>query len=146
MVPPNFRRTALDFNLPLNRRRWLGSTSAAAAAFASASLPSIVRAQAGAPIITRPLPRGGDVVPALGLGTFLTFDVLPGQPRYHLREVVRRYLEAGVRVIHTSPLYGSAESTVGDFVTGLGMNDQMFMANKIWSTGEYLGDESHALR
>jgi diketogulonate reductase-like aldo/keto reductase len=90
--------------------------------------------------------RTGESVSALGLGTFLTFDALPGQPRGHLREVVKRYWEAGVRVLDTSPLYGSAENTVGDFVSSLGINDQIFIANKLWTTGDYLTDESHALR
>ncbi|HEY0825936.1 MAG TPA: aldo/keto reductase [Ramlibacter sp.] len=86
------------------------------------------------------------MLPALGLGTFLTFDVLPGQPRDHLREVTRRYWDGGVRLLDTSPLYGTGESTVGDYVTGLGINQQLFIANKIWSTGEFLADESHARR
>ena len=53
--------------------------------------------------ITRRIGKTDEVVPALGLGTFLTFDVLPGQQRDHLREVVRRYWEGGVRVLDTSP-------------------------------------------
>jgi diketogulonate reductase-like aldo/keto reductase len=97
-------------------------------------------------LITRTIPRTNEALPAIGLGTFLTFDTIPGQKRDHLREVLRRYWEAGARVVDTSPLYGTGEITVGDFATSLGINDQMFIANKIWSTGEYLADESHALR
>ncbi|MGN8083273.1 aldo/keto reductase [Variovorax sp. 22077] len=97
-------------------------------------------------VLTRTIPRTGESVSALGLGTFLTFDTLPGQPRSNLREVVKTYWEGGVRVLDTSPLYGSAENTVGDFVTALDINDQLFIANKLWTTGEYLTDESHALR
>ena len=61
-------------------------------------------------------------------------------------EVTRRYWEAGARVIDTSPLYGSGEYSVGDFLSELGANGDAFIANKIWSTGEYLADESHARR
>jgi diketogulonate reductase-like aldo/keto reductase len=39
-----------------------------------------------------------------------------------------------------------AEINVGDFATALGINDQVFIGNKIWSTGEYLADDSHAAR
>lgn len=63
-----------------------------------------------------------------------------------MREVVRRYWEGGARVIDTSPLYGSGEISVGHFATALGINDQLFVSNKIWSTGEYLADASHARR
>jgi diketogulonate reductase-like aldo/keto reductase len=96
--------------------------------------------------ITKKIPSTGEALPVIGLGTFFTFDIIPGQPRDHLREVIRTYWEGGARVIDTSPLYGSGETSVGDFTTSLGISDQIFFTDKIWSTGEYLGDESHALR
>jgi diketogulonate reductase-like aldo/keto reductase len=94
----------------------------------------------------RPIPRTGEALPAIGLGTFLTFDVIPGQPREHLQEVMRNFWAAGGRVIDTSPLYGTGEISVGAFATALGINDAMFIANKVWATGEYLADESHLRR
>jgi diketogulonate reductase-like aldo/keto reductase len=51
-----------------------------------------------------------------------------------------------VRVVDTSPLYGTGETTVGDFATDLGLNDRLFFADKLWSTGDFLWDESHARR
>ena len=97
-------------------------------------------------LITRRIPRTNEVLPAIGLGTFLTFDIVPGQQRSNIQEVVRRFWQAGGRVFDTSPLYGMAEVNLGDFATALGINDQMFVTNKIWSTGEYLADDSHAER
>lgn len=98
-----------------------------------------------APAGTKPAGRTGETLTRLGLGTFLTFDLLPGANRDRLREVTRIYVEAGVRVVDTSPLYGSGETSVGDFLGAMGATDQMFVANKIWSTGDFLADESHAL-
>jgi diketogulonate reductase-like aldo/keto reductase len=100
---------------------------------------------AAAPIMRR-VPRTGEMVPAIGLGTFLTFDVLPGQSRDFIREVMRRMWEGGARVIDTSPLYGSAETSVGDFATSLGIGRDILVTNKTWSTGEFLADDSHARR
>jgi len=97
-------------------------------------------------ILTKRVERTGDVLPALGLGTFLTFDLLPGAPRADLTEVVRHYWAGGARVVDTSPLYGSAEGTVGDIATSFGINEQLFITNKIWATGDFLADESHARR
>jgi diketogulonate reductase-like aldo/keto reductase len=142
------QRDALD----LSRRRLLKTfgLSAAAIMLPSAGLLSgTARAQvAGVPsdLSTRRVPKTNEVLPAVGLGTFLTFDSVPGQQRGNVHEVVRRFWQAGGRVFDTSPLYGMAEVNLGDFATSLGINDQMFVTNKIWSTGEYLADDSHAER
>ena len=101
-------------------------------------------AQSNSGVITRKIPRSGELLPAIGLGTYLTFDLLPGAPRNNIREVIKRFWDGGGRVFDTSPLYGTGEISVGDFATGMGINDQMFIANKIWSTGEFLADDSHA--
>lgn len=106
-----------------------------AAAFAQASR--------GTPIL-RVIPGTSERVPAVGLGSFETFDVSPGEPRDHIREVMRRFYEAGGRVVDTSPLYGMSEVNVGDFATDLGIADDLFLANKTWTTGEYLSDNSHS--
>ena len=44
----------------------------------------------------------------------------------------------------TSPLYGMAEVNVGQFASALGINDKMFVSNKVWATGEYLADDRQA--
>ena len=41
-------------------------------------------------IITRKVPKTGEVLPAIGLGAYLTFDRLPGKPRDLLREGFKR--------------------------------------------------------
>jgi diketogulonate reductase-like aldo/keto reductase len=92
-------------------------------------------------LIVRKIPRGEDVLPAIGLGTFMTFDLLPGARRDDLREVTRRFWAAGGRVFDTSPLYGMAEVNVGQFASALGINDEMFVSNKVWATGEFLADD-----
>lgn len=97
-------------------------------------------------VITKSIPRTNEVVPAIGIGTFLTFDVLSDQPRNHLQEVMRRFRQGGGRLIDVSPLYGMSEINVGEFIAALNMTDDLFITNKIWATGEYLGDDSHALR
>lgn len=99
-----------------------------------------------AEINMRTIPRTGESVPAIGLGTHMAFDIKPGKARDHLREVLKRFYEGGGRVVDTSPLYGMAEVSVGDFATALGITRNLFIANKIWATGEWLGDDSHAQR
>jgi diketogulonate reductase-like aldo/keto reductase len=140
-----------------SRRDLLGAAAAiGAVATASPGLgltAGSAQAQDGAtptvsaePPITRRIAGRDEALPVLGLGTFLTFDRIPGDRRDDLREVMRTYWQAGARVIDTSPLYGTGETSVGHFATTLGINEQIFIADKIWSTGDYLGDESHARR
>jgi diketogulonate reductase-like aldo/keto reductase len=97
-------------------------------------------------VITKPIPRTNEQVPAIGMGTFLTFDVLSDQPRDSIREVMRRFWDGGGRLIDVSPLYGMSEVNVGEFAAALDIAEDLFVTNKIWATGEYLGDDSHALR
>lgn len=127
-------------------RRTIVAGLGAAASFGG-MVPSAAQAQAAAgSLITRKLPRSDERLPAVGLGTYLTFDVLPGKPRGHLKEVMRRFYEGGGRVVDTSPLYGMSEISVGDFASAMGVTDELFITNKVWTTGEYLGDDSHARR
>lgn len=132
----------------LSRRSVLSSAGAASAAAALAALPARTQLRASFPAegLTRTIPSSGEAVPAIGLGTFLTFDLLPGAPRDALRDVMKVYWDGGARLVDTSPLYGSAEITVGDHAAALGVGDRLFVANKIWATGDYLADESHLRR
>jgi len=132
----------------VNRRSFLKTAGLglAAAALASGGVFSKNAAAQTSRIITKKIPKTGEIVPAIGLGTYLTFDVIPGQPREFIREVMRRFWDGGGRVVDTSPLYGTGEISVGDYATALGITDKLFITNKIWSTGEFLADESHARR
>lgn len=120
-------------------------------AVAAAATPTVAAdaapgpAPAGAPIM-KAIPRTGERVPAIGLGTYQTFDLLPGMPRAHLQAVMKTAWDGGARVFDTSPLYGSSEVNVGAFRAALGLDQGMFITNKIWSTGDFLGDDGHARR
>ena len=104
--------------------------------------PTTVQSEVAADdLIMRKIPKGEDLLPAIGLGTFMTFDLIPGARRDHLLEVTRRFWAAGGRVFDTSPLYGMAEVNVGQFASKLDINDKIFVSNKVWATGEYLGDD-----
>jgi diketogulonate reductase-like aldo/keto reductase len=133
----------------MHRREFMASVAVTAGA---AALPMRLAAAQSTPpggasaTIMKSAPRIREALPAVGLGTFLTFDLVPGERRDHLRQVMQTFWDAGGRVVDTSPLYGMAEVNVGDFAASMGVTDRMFIANKIWATGEYLGDASHARR
>ncbi len=140
-------RTGLEFlpAAPVDRRTLIKAAGfgAAAGAFSLAQAePAAAQAAAAdapADLITRQFPKGSEIVPAIGLGTFITFDLIPGARRDHLLEVSRRFWQAGGRVFDTSPLYGMAEVNVGHFASTLGINDRMFISNKVLGDGRVPG-------
>ena len=84
----------------------------------------------------RKIPKTGETLPAIGLGTWQTFDV--GQTaaeRAGPREVLKLFADQGGRVIDSSPMYGAAETVVGDLAAELGVGDRLFLATKVWTTG-----------
>jgi diketogulonate reductase-like aldo/keto reductase len=137
----NRTQTTID----ISRRNVLKALGLGTVALAFPELLQSASAWAqSADIALKPIPRTGEKVPAVGLGTHMAFDVKPGKPREHLREVIKIFYDGGGRVIDTSPLYGMAEVSIGDYATALGITRQLFIADKIWVTGEWLGDDSHA--
>jgi diketogulonate reductase-like aldo/keto reductase len=95
---------------------------------------------AAGPMRERPIPSSGETIPVVGLGTWRTFDVGTGaSERGPLRTVLQRFVELGGRVIDSSPMYGTAESVVGDLATDLGLTDRLFLATKVWTSGREAG-------
>jgi len=90
--------------------------------------------------LERPIPSSGEKIPAVGLGTWRTFDVgASATARAPLKEVVQRFAELGGRVVDSSPMYGAAESVVGDLATDLAITDKLFLATKVWTSGRDSG-------
>ncbi|HVG62056.1 MAG TPA: aldo/keto reductase [Hyalangium sp.] len=93
-------------------------------------------------MITRPIPRTGEQLPVIGLGTWQTFNVgTDPKERAPLREVLKRFLELGGRVIDSSPMYDRAELVVGDLLAELGQAQTPFLASKVWTMGRAEGEQ-----
>jgi diketogulonate reductase-like aldo/keto reductase len=99
-----------------------------------------MNAMAAPAMITRPIPSSGEAMPVIGLGTWSVFDVGEDPAaRAPLKDVVRRLIDAGGRMIDTSPMYGRAEAVTGDLVAELGMRPRVFLATKVWTSGKEQG-------
>ncbi|MEJ7602397.1 MAG: aldo/keto reductase [Kofleriaceae bacterium] len=92
---------------------------------------------------TRKHPRSGEAIPMVGLGTWQTFDV-PADKRAPLDEVVKHFLDAGGRVIDSSPMYGRAEQTTGDILAAIDELATPFRATKVWTRGKQAGQQEMA--
>lgn len=90
-------------------------------------------------MLTRPIPRGGEPLPVVGLGTWQTFDAASEAARRPLREVLSDFVRLGGRVVDSSPMYGRSESVVGDLAADLGIQKDLFVATKVWTTGRDAG-------
>jgi aryl-alcohol dehydrogenase-like predicted oxidoreductase len=76
------------------------------------------------------VPSSGETLPVIGLGTN-RFGVDESEAsRAPLRDVLRRFLELGGRVIDTAPMYRSSESVLGDLIAELDIRDDLFIATK----------------
>jgi len=118
------------------RRRALLKTAGAAALLAA--MPEGIAAPAD--LVTRAIPRSGERLPAVGLGTWQVFDVAPGQlAGTELREVMKRFVELGGKVVDSSPMYGQAEAAVGTLASALGIRKSLFLATKVWTSGKAEG-------
>jgi len=94
-------------------------------------------------ILTRAIPSSGEKLPVIGLGTWQTFDVdLAPDNRKQLAEVLTLFVKLGGRVIDTSPMYGRAEQVIGDLTAGLGIQEKLFLATKVWTRGKQSGIDS----
>ena len=91
-------------------------------------------------MLTRAIPSTGEAMPGIGLGTWRAFDVGTGEAaRQPLREVLRLLMDAGGRMIDSSPMYGRAEAVTGDLLAEMPNQPRPFLATKVWTTGRERG-------
>ena len=128
----------MDDIFRISRRRVLGQFATIGAMLMSS--PRISAGATAEAIARRAIPRSGEAVPVIGLGTWQTFDVGTAQSaRAPLREVLARFVEAGGTVVDSSPMYGRAEAVVGDIAADLGIQARLFYATKVWIRGQKEG-------
>jgi aryl-alcohol dehydrogenase-like predicted oxidoreductase len=89
---------------------------------------------------TRTIPSSGALLPVIGCGTWLGFDIgsRPAQ-RASRGEVLAALFAAQGSVVDSSPMYGSAEEVVGDLLEGAGSRAKAFVATKVWTSGKQAG-------
>ena len=85
--------------------------------------------------VTRIIPSSGEAMPAVGLGTWITFNVGDDPVlRNECVAVMAAFFEAGGRMIDSSPMYGSSQPVVGYGLDQLGRPKALFSAEKVWTS------------
>ncbi|WP_228739629.1 aldo/keto reductase [Marinobacter arenosus] len=88
--------------------------------------------------VSRAIPSTGERLPAVGMGTWITFNV--GNDPYLIEQrtnVLKTFFDLGGSVVDCSPMYGSSAEVLGQALDALKARDRVFAATKIWT-----GDES----
>lgn len=124
----------------VTRRTALGALAAAAMAGGATGFASNSSKSGPAAPISRRIPSTGEEIPAVGLGSWITFNV--GNDPGLLTEctaVIGAFLQGGGRLIDSSPMYGSSQSTIGYGLKKLGHPQQLFSADKVWTSSPSAG-------
>jgi aryl-alcohol dehydrogenase-like predicted oxidoreductase len=87
------------------------------------------------PLLRKKIPSSGEALPIIGLGTARRYD----RPGPGLRETLARFDALGGTVIDTAPVYGQAETVVGDLLQELALRPGLFLATKVSISGREAG-------
>ncbi|WP_082673847.1 aldo/keto reductase [Thiohalocapsa sp. ML1] len=117
-----------------HRRRLL---QAGAGLIAAAALPGAAAAQAASTAtgpLSKPIPGAGEQLPAIGMGTWITFNVgADPAARAVRRQILDAFFAAGGGMIDASPMYGSAEAVLGQTLPPDAGQQGLFSATKVWT-------------
>jgi diketogulonate reductase-like aldo/keto reductase len=92
------------------------------------------------PMTLKKIPASGETVPAIGMGTWLTFNVLPmTQAREDRVEVLRTFFDLGGTLVDSSPMYMAAEAALGYCLEKIGGQPKLFSATKVWIVNRLAG-------
>ena len=114
--------------IPSLSRRDVMALGAGAVAGALAGAP----AQAQAAILTRPIPSSGEMLPVVGVGTSIAFNVgNDPEKRKDIRAVLEALVAGGGKLVDTAPSYRTAEDVTGDLMEEARLRDKIFVATKV---------------
>ena len=107
-----------------------------ACAASSALLHIRASLAAGAPLLTRAVPKTGEMLPMVGLGSSATFaQMARSEDATALKDVLKTLVDNGGRVFDTAPSYGASEEVAGTIANELGIRDKIFWATKVNASG-----------
>src|SRR5258706_2302457 len=91
-------------------------------------------------VLSRAIPASGERLPVIGLGTWQAFDVgNDAGGRRDCADTLRTFVSEGLRVVDTSPMYGSAEAVLGELLEQADPAQHAFVATKVWTSGRDAG-------
>jgi aryl-alcohol dehydrogenase-like predicted oxidoreductase len=93
-----------------------------------------------APLIRKPIPSSGEMIPIIGLGSARRYEeARTPEEIAPLRETFRQFHASGGTVLDTAPSYGNAESLMGGLVADLNIRPALFIATKVGASSKAEG-------
>ena len=91
-------------------------------------------------MVMRKILLSGEIIPAIGLGSWITFDVGNSEDELKpMQHVLKEFVDAGGKVVDSSPMYGRSEKVIGQLASNLNVADNLWIATKVWTSGESAG-------
>ncbi len=92
--------------------------------------------------IQKAVPKSGEQIPVIGVGTSRTFDVLHDEQwMQQLKPVLQTFFDHQGTLIDSSPMYGTAQAVIGQLLKQVKAGDRLFAATKVWINGRQDGIE-----
>jgi diketogulonate reductase-like aldo/keto reductase len=90
--------------------------------------------------ILRAIPGSGERLPVIGMGSWITFDVIDDDVAVATRvKVLQTFFDTGGALVDSSPMYGSSEAVIGHCLTRIQNQERLFAATKVWTWFTSLG-------
>lgn len=116
-----------------SRRRFVKTLSYLG--FTLSGLPYLYAADSQS-TIKKTIPKSGEVIPAIGMGSWLTFAVGDEPEEITKRvKVLQTFFDQGGAMIDSSPMYGTSEEVIGECLSRVKNKDRLFSATKVWTFG-----------
>lgn len=93
-------------------------------------------------VLRRPIPSSGEMIPVIGSGTAVIYDIEAQDPRIAvLAQSMSALIGGGGAMIDTAPTYGRAEKRLGEVLRMVepAVRERVFLASKISTMGEEAG-------
>lgn len=104
--------------------------------------PNLLASTETKPIL-RSIPSSNEAIPAIGMGSYQTFNVGDDPARKQkLLAVLETFFLAGGCLIDSSPMYGLSEQVIGELVSLVKSKPDMFAASKVWTFGKQAGEQA----
>jgi len=128
--------------MSITRRQFVKFLAITGSSLASSrSYPALPTASSTTDRHMRIIPSSGEKIPAIGLGSWLTFaiDIDDADELDSRIAILREFLQHGGGVLDSSPMYGVAQEVIGIGLKQIAQHKDLFSATKVWTSGNRQG-------